>query len=56
MEMDGIRCSLIVRVLKKEKMVNDNIVLDVFIICQKVRQLKKKYRTRTYLYTFEVIP
>ena len=33
-----------------KKLVNDNIVLDVFIICQQlqhVRVIKKKYRTRT---------
>ena len=35
---------------EKKKEVNDNIVLDVFITCQKLRQVKiiKKYRTRTY--------
>ena len=45
------------RILKKIE-INDNIVLDVFIICQKLRhvQVIKKYRTRTYTQTIKVIP
>ena len=34
---------------EKKKNVNDNIVLDVFIICQKLRQVNLKYNIKFVL-------
>ena len=49
MEVDGVRCSdvSIMRILKK--IVNDNIVRDVFIICQKLRHIQVIKKKNTVL-------